>query len=81
MANSLIAHNVNREPRILAPVAANGEGDVRIRHFQTVQAEAQAVVADIQERIAAGVQPGDIIVLSQRKTFAIPIVTYGPLDV
>ena len=73
MANSLIAHNVDRQPRILAPMAANGEGEVRIRHYQTVQAEAQAIVADIQDQIAAGVQPGDIIVLSQRKTFAIPI--------
>lgn len=73
LANALIAHNVDREARVLVPIDSNGEGQVRIRHFQTVQAEAQAVVADIQEQIAAGVQPGDIIVLSQRRTFAIPV--------
>lgn len=75
MANSLIANNVDREPRVLAPMAANGQGEVGIKHYQTVQAEAQAIVADIQQQIAAGVEPGDIIVLSQRKTFAIPIYT------
>lgn len=75
MASALIAHNVDRDARILAPIATNGEGQTRIRHFQSVQAEAQAIVTDIQEQIAAGVQPGDIIVLSQRRTFAIPIYT------
>ena len=75
MANSLIAHNVDREPRVLGPRADNGVGLVRIRQFQTVDAEAQAIVADIQAHIAAGAQPGDIIVLSQRRTFASPIYT------
>ena len=75
MANSLIAHNVDRQPRILAPLVANGAGEVRIKHYQTVQAEAQAIVADIRRKLLSGVQPGEIIVLSQRKTFAIPIYT------
>lgn len=48
---------------------------MRIRQFQNVQAEAQAIVADIQQQIAAGAQPGDMIVLSQRRTFASPIYT------
>jgi len=75
MANALIAHNLDREPRVLAPRPENGAGTARIRQFQTVEAEAQAIVADIQQQIAAGAQPGDIIVLSQRRTFASPIYT------
>lgn len=75
MANSLIAHNVDRHPRTLEPRPENGDGEVRICQFQDIPSEAQAIVADIQQQIAGGALPGDIIVLSQRRTFASPIYT------
>lgn len=75
MANSLIGHNRDRQPRILQPRIENGGGVVRIRQFRNTREEAEAIVADIQRLIAEGVQPGDIIVLAQRRTFASPIYT------
>lgn len=72
MANSLISHNVDRQPRVLGARAENGVGVVRIRQFTNVEAEAEGIVADIQQLIATGSQPGEIIVLC-RKIIARPI--------
>lgn len=75
MANSLIGRNTDRQPRAMVARLENGAGIVRIRQFQTVEAEALAVADDIQRLIDEGVPAGDIIVLSQRRTFASPIYT------
>lgn len=75
MANALIARNQDRQPRAMVPRPENGPGTVTIRQFQTAGDEANAIADDIQRLIDEGVPPGDIIVLSQRKTFASPIYT------
>lgn len=75
MANSLIAHNQDRQPRVLQPRPENGLGVARIRQFQNIDAEAEAIVLDIEQRIEEGVAAGDIIVLAQRRSFASPIYT------
>lgn len=73
MANALIAHNQDRQPRTLQARPENGDGIIRIRQFQDIAGEAAAIVDDIERLIDEGTQPGDIVVLSQRKTFASPI--------
>lgn len=75
MANALIAHNQDRQPRILQPRLENGPGIARIRQFQDIASEAAAIADDIEGSIAEGALPGDIIVLSQRRSFASPIYT------
>src|SRR5262249_27015015 len=44
------------------------------RQYATVEKEAQAVVAKIVSLLGDGVSPGEIIVLTQRATFAKPIL-------
>lgn len=75
MANALIGRNTDRQPRAMVARPENGAGVVRIRQFQTVGAEALAIANDIEALIGNGAAPGDIIVLSQRRTFASPIYT------
>lgn len=75
MANALIGHNQDRQPRVLQPRLENGEGIIRIRQFQNIAAETLAIVEDIERLIDEGVAPGDIIVLAQRRSFASPIYT------
>lgn len=74
MANSLIAHNQMRpEPRQLVPRAKNGEGDVRIVQYVTLDGEIEGVVTTITEMIESGTLPGDILVLAQRGAIGTPI--------
>lgn len=74
MANALIASNVNRPiPRSLAPLASNGEGDVRILQYATLDDEVAGVTNLISGIIADGVPPGDILVLAQRGVIGTPI--------
>ena len=75
MANALIARNQNRLPRVMIEKPANGLGVVVIRQYDSATAEATAVAAKIVALVAAGVQPGEIIVLAQRATFGTPIFT------
>ncbi|HEY3287026.1 MAG TPA: ATP-dependent helicase [Gemmatimonadaceae bacterium] len=74
MANALIAQNTGRVAgRAMTERAVNGPGDVAIRQYSTADQEAEAVATKIASLIAAGVSPGEIVVLTQRATFAEPI--------
>lgn len=74
MANSLIGHNQLRPlPRELEPRAENGEGHVEIIQFANLDEEVNGVVERISELIAAGSDPGDILVLAQRGVIGTPI--------
>lgn len=74
MANALISQNTDRiTGRAMLERTANGVGEVVIRQYATAEQEATAVVEKITALIAAGVAPQEIIVLTQRETFAGPI--------
>ncbi len=74
MAGSLIANNVNRpEPRPLNSMPENGQGDVRIVQYRTLEAEVAGVAQLVSQFIDGGVPPGDILVLAQSKAVGTPI--------
>lgn len=74
MANALIASNVNRPvPRALTPLASNGQGDVRILQYATLDDEVSGVANLIAAMVAHGVPAGDILVLAQRGVIGTPI--------
>jgi DNA helicase II / ATP-dependent DNA helicase PcrA len=74
IANSLIAHNQDREPRQLTPLAVNGPGDIQIRQFETLADEARGIAAFIRDQIDNhGRRPQDILVLAQRRSIGNPI--------
>ncbi|MGE0278106.1 MAG: ATP-dependent helicase [Nitrospiraceae bacterium] len=73
-ANALIAHNVDREPLQLTPIAANGPGEMRIRQYPDIASEAQGIATFIDDQInRQGRSPGEILVLAQRRTIGNPI--------
>ena len=51
IANSLIAHNRDREPNQLSPLAANGPGDIQIRQYPTLVDEATDIARFIRDQI------------------------------
>lgn len=74
MANSLIAHNVNRPvPRALRPRPGNGDGDVRIIQYADINSEIRGVSALAANMMEAGIPPGEILVLAQRGVIGTPI--------
>ncbi len=74
MANSLIARNLVRPvPRALVPIAANGQGDVRIIQYPTLDDEVIGVADVVAEMIDSGTAPGDILILAQRGVIGTPI--------
>jgi superfamily I DNA/RNA helicase len=74
VANALIAHNVQREPRQLAAIAANGPGKLWIVQVADVAREASIVASFIDEQINThGRKPGEILVLAQRRSIGNPI--------
>jgi superfamily I DNA/RNA helicase len=74
MANSLISHNQLRPvPRALVPREENGEGDIRIIQFQSLNDEINGVVDTVEELIDRGNRPGDILILAQRGAIGTPI--------
>ena len=73
-ANTLIAHNEDREPRALTSIAAKGPGEVRILQFVDVPHEAAGIAAFVDDQINNhGRQPGEILVLAQRRVIGNPI--------
>lgn len=70
MANSLISHNTNREPRELKPIDAKGKGEVQIVQLSNPIDESKWIAKKVKELLNAGVQPSEIIVLVQRKRAA-----------
>ena len=74
MANSLISHNTMRPvPRQLVAREENGEGEVRIIQYPTLDNEIEGVVAAITQMINTGIPAGDILVLAQRGVIGTPI--------
>ena len=74
MANSLISKNKLRPvPRALHPIIQNGEGDVRILQFLDIAQEIIGIANIIENLIADGYSPGDILVLAQRGVIGTPI--------
>jgi DNA helicase-2/ATP-dependent DNA helicase PcrA len=74
MANSLISYNQLRlVPRALVPVAANGDGDVRIIQYRTLDDEVKGITGIIVDLIDNDVPPGDILILAQRGAIGTPI--------
>lgn len=74
MANQLIQNNTGRvEGRSMVERGDNGIGEVVIRQYNSVVEEVVAVVNKIAELVSSGVLPNEIIVLTQRETFAKPI--------
>jgi DNA helicase II / ATP-dependent DNA helicase PcrA len=74
MANSLIAHNRDRDPRQLTPMPQNGPGDIAIEQYQTLEQEAVAIadfVADLVDN--QGYAPQEILILAQRRSVGNPI--------
>jgi DNA helicase II / ATP-dependent DNA helicase PcrA len=74
MANSLIGHNKDREPRQLTPLLGNGPGTIAIKQYQTLEDEAVGVadlVADLINN--QGYVPEEILVLAQRRSVGNPI--------
>ena len=74
MANSLIGHNENRPvKRVLVPMQKNGEGEVRIIQYETIDNEVAGVTRMVSQFVANGVPPGDILVLAQSKAIGTPL--------
>jgi len=74
MAGTLIANNVNRPvPRPLNSMLANGEGDVSIIQYGTLNEEVTGVAQRVSDFVANGIPPGDILVLAQSKAVGTPI--------
>jgi DNA helicase-2/ATP-dependent DNA helicase PcrA len=74
MANSLIAHNRDREPRQLTPMPGNGPGNIAIKQYQTLEDEAVGIadlIADLVDN--QGYAPEEILVLAQRRSVGNPI--------
>ncbi|MGO8919293.1 MAG: ATP-dependent helicase [Stellaceae bacterium] len=74
IANALIGHNVDREPLQLTPRPENGPGEMWIVQFADVAREAQVIANFVNEQINKhGRQPGEILILAQRRTIGNPI--------
>jgi len=74
LANALISHNPNREPRNLAKMPGNPDGEVFIVQWTSMASEAAGLASFIRDRIASGaVPPGKVLVLTPRREFGYAI--------
>jgi superfamily I DNA/RNA helicase len=74
MANALIARNGDRNPRRLTPMAANGEGEVSIVQYDSLNEEAVGIARLVSDLINnRGYQARDILILAQRRSVGNPI--------
>lgn len=74
MANALIQRNTDRPvPRQLAPMDANGAGDVRIIQYQSLAHEVAGIGNLVAGMVADGTPAGDILILAQRRVIGTPI--------
>jgi superfamily I DNA/RNA helicase len=68
MANTLIANNPGRTPRILTPLPGNPDGEVLVLQWRTIEEEAQGIAEIIRQRIQSGeVDAGMVLVLAPRR--------------
>lgn len=74
MANSLISHNRDREPRQLTPRLQNGTGTIDIIQYQSLEDEAVGIATLVDDLIATqGYRPQEILILAQRRSIGNPI--------
>lgn len=74
MANSLISHNQDRDDRNLIPMPQNGEGDVAIIQYESLDQEASGIAIFISDLINnKGYAPQEILVLAQRRSVGNPV--------
>jgi superfamily I DNA/RNA helicase len=74
VANALIEHNEDRDPRQLTAIPAKGAGEMQIVQFPDVHHEAVGIAAFIDDQInRRGRHPGEILVLAQRRVIGNPI--------
>jgi DNA helicase-2/ATP-dependent DNA helicase PcrA len=66
-ADSLIQNNQNREPRNLQPRPENCVGSIHVVQWANFDAERDGIVRFVTQRIAEGVPPGKILVMSPRR--------------
>lgn len=68
MANTLIANNPGRTPRVLRPLAVNPDGEVLVLQWHTIQDEAQGIAEIIRRGIQnAAMEPGRVLILAPRR--------------
>ncbi len=67
MAQTLIARNPGRVRDALQPFPGNPDGELHHVQWSSVAAEAEGVGAFLRAKIAAGVDPGDCLVLTPRR--------------
>src|ERR1700738_1909979 len=69
-----LIQSLEREPRQLTAVAANGPGEMWIEQFPDVTREANVIADFIDKQINThGRNPGEILVLAQRRSIGNPI--------
>jgi DNA helicase-2/ATP-dependent DNA helicase PcrA len=68
MANTLIANNPGRTPRVLTPLPGNPDGEVLVLQWPTIEEEAKGIAEIIRSRIQnRDVKPGRVLVLAPRR--------------
>jgi superfamily I DNA/RNA helicase len=68
MANTLIANNPGRTPRVLTPLPGNPDGEVLVLQWRSIEDEAQGLAEIIRRRIQNGeVEAGRVLVLAPRR--------------
>jgi superfamily I DNA/RNA helicase len=74
IANALIAHNHDRDPRQLRPRQENGAGDVMIVQYASLADEAAGIARFVADLINnQGCAPQEILILAQRRSIGNPI--------
>lgn len=68
MANALISNN-SQHPRQLCPMDDAPEGEVYVVQWRDMESEAQGIAQFVKQRIAEGVLPGKVLILSPRRQF------------
>ena len=68
IANSLIANNENRSPRILTCRGGNPKGRVHVVQWGTMEEESSGLAQTIHQHVQSGdVEPGRVLVLAPRR--------------
>lgn len=68
IANTLIANNPSRTPRVLHPLPGNPQGEVLVLQWRTIEEEAEGIAEIIRRRIQnREVEAGRVLVLAPRR--------------
>jgi superfamily I DNA/RNA helicase len=70
IANSLIAHNKERQGRKLVGIVENGQGDIKYQQFPNFDDEVASIATNVEALISDGYKASDIIILCPRKKLA-----------